>query len=645
MQLSVIIVNYNVKYFLEQALLAAQKACAGLDADIWVVDNNSFDGSVEMLRERFPGIKLIANAENTGFSKANNQAIKASTGQYVLLLNPDTVVAEDTFQKVIAFMEQRPQAGGLGIRMLDGSGNFLKESKRGLPTPAVAFYKMFGLSALFKKSKRFGQYHLSFLPEKQNHPVDILAGAFMCMRREVLDEIGLLDEKYFMYGEDIDLSYRIRLAGYENWYFANSSIIHYKGESTKKDSIKYVRVFYQAMAIFARQYFSPGSARLFGWLIQGGILFRAIIALLRRWSKRTFHPLLDALLIYLGMLLLVSFWEQNVKVEEGTVYPDVFVQLILPVYVLLWIAGAYFSGAYDKPFRASRLVRGLLAGTLGIAAIYGFFPPDWRYSRGLIVAGAAWSIFLTVAVRTLLHLAMDGRTGLSAPPQKRVLVIGSSAETDRVHALLMRAGVSHKFLGFVSDLPGDGQHEFFAGRRHDLPVIVKNLRADELIFCGSDISNKEIIHYFESLGSLVNELKIVPAGSDFIIGSSSVDYPGDTYTPDFNLRINQPASKRNKRLVDMGFGLLFLAGWPLLFWLYPTALRHPMRLIQLILGKYTLIGYPKQTSLPQLKPALLPIGDHLTQNALQLRLRKAYAKDYSAQMDLHFLWESFKNSR
>lgn len=645
MQLSVIIVNYNVKYFLEQAILAAQKACIGLYADIWVVDNNSTDGSVEMLRERFPEVRLIANAENTGFSRANNQAIKASTGQYVVLLNPDTVVAEDTFHKVIEFMEQRPQAGGLGIRMMDGSGNFLKESKRGLPTPEVAFYKMFGLSSMFKNSRRFGQYHLSFLSEKQNHPVDILAGAFMCMRRSVLDEVGLLDEKYFMYGEDIDLSYRIRLSGYENWYFAQSSIIHYKGESTKKDSIKYVRVFYQAMAIFARQYFSPRSARLFGLLIEGGILVRAIIALLRRWSKRTFHPLLDAVLLYVGMLLLVGFWEKNVKIDEGTVYPDVFVQLILPIYVLLWIAGAYFSGAYDKPFRASRLVRGLLAGTLAIAAVYGFFPPDWRYSRGLIVAGAAWSIFLTVAARTFLHLVLDGRTGLSAPPQKRVLVVGSSEETNRVHALLQRAGVSHKFLGFVSDVQGDEENEFFAGRRHDLAMAVKSLRADELIFCGANISNKEIIHYFETLGPLVSELKIVPAGSDFIIGSSSVDYPGDTYTPDFNLRINLPASKRNKRLLDLALGLAFLLAWPLLFWLYPSALRNPIKLLQLLMGKFTLIGYPPHNQLPRSKPALLHIGDHLTQTALQLRLRKAYVKDYSAQIDLHFLWEAFKNSR
>jgi hypothetical protein len=209
----------------------------------------------------------------------------------------------------------------------------------------------------------------------------------------------------------------------------------------------------------------------------------------------------------------------------------------------------------------------------------------------------------------------------------------------------MRAGVSHKFLGFVSDVPGDEQHEFFTGRRHDLAVVVKNLRADELIFCGADISNKEIIHYFESLGKQVSELKIVPAGSDFIIGSSSVDYPGDTYTPDFNLRINLPASKRNKRLVDLGVGFVFFAAWPLFFWLYPRSLRQPLHLIQLQLGKFTLIGYPKHASLPKLKPALLHIGEHLSQTALQLRLRKAYAKDYSAQMDLHLLWEAFKNSR
>jgi GT2 family glycosyltransferase len=641
MKLSVIIVNYNVKYFLEQCLLSVKKAIDGIEADIWVVDNASSDGSVEMLRSQFPEVKLIANKDNVGFSRANNQAIRASEAEYVLLLNPDTVVAEDTFGKCLAFMEARPQAGGLGIRMLDGGGRFLKESKRGLPTPRVAFYKMFGISALFKNSKKYGQYHLTYLSEHQNHPVDILAGAFMLMRKSLLNQIGLLDEKYFMYGEDIDLSYRIRLAGAENWYFAESAIIHYKGESTKKDSVNYVRVFYQAMAIFAKQYFSARNAQLFAWLIQFGIFFRAGMALLRRWSKLAFHPLLDAGLIYGGMYLLTQFWENNVKVDEGLIYPPIYMQLIVPIYVLLWVLSAYFSGAYDKPFRAAKLVRGLLVGTIVISAAYGFFPADHRYSRGLIVVGAAWSILLTVSARALLNLALYGRTGLTAPPEKGTLVVGSALETNRVHAILQRAGVNHKFLGFVSDLPGDEENEFYVGGLADLPEVVRALRVDELIFCGRDLSNKRIIGYFESLGGVVEELKIVPEGSDYVIGSSSVDYPGDTYTPDFNLRISLPASKRNKRVVDLTAGLLLLLGLPIFFWLYPAALRQPLSLFKLLIGKHTLVGYPAHPQLPKLKTALLDLAASQQQAALQLRIRKSYVKDYTALDDVKILLRSF----
>ena len=641
MKLSVIIVNYNVKYFLEQCLLSVQKAIAGIDADVWVVDNASSDGSVELVQAQFPWVKLIANADNVGFSRANNQAIKASEAEYVLLLNPDTVVAEDTFHKCLAFMDARPQAGGLGIRMLDGGGRFLKESKRGLPTPRVAFYKMFGISALFKNSPKYGQYHLTYLSEKENHPVDILAGAFMLMRKSLLNQIGLLDEKYFMYGEDIDLSYRIRLAGAENWYFAESAIIHYKGESTKKDSVNYVRVFYQAMAIFAKQYFSARNAQLFAWLIQFGIFFRAGMALLRRWSKLAFHPLLDAGLIYGGMYLLTQFWENNVKVDEGLIYPPIYMQLIVPIYVLLWVLSAYFSGAYDKPFRAAKLVRGLLVGTIVISAAYGFFPADHRYSRGLIVVGAAWSILLTVSARALLNLALYGRTGLTAPPEKGTLVVGSALETNRVHAILQRAGVNHKFLGFVSDLPGDEENEFYVGGLADLPEVVRALRVDELIFCGRDLSNKRIISHFESLGGVVEELKIVPEGSDYVIGSSSVDYPGDTYTPDFNLRISLPASKRNKRVVDLTAGLLLLLGLPIFFWLYPAALRQPLSLFRLFIGKQTLVGYPAHPQLPKLKTALLDLATAQQQTALQLRIRKSYVKDYTALDDVKILLRSF----
>jgi len=197
MKLSIVIVNYNVRYFLEQVLLSVRRACAGLDAEVWVVDNNSVDDSVPMVREKFPDVKLIANTDNVGFAKANNQAIRLSSGEYVLLLNPDTVVEEDTFARCVAFMDAHPEAGGLGVRMIDGSGKFLPESKRGFPTPWVAFCKTFGLSRLFPRSRRFNRYHLGYLGEWEVNEVDVLAGAFMWLRRSALDKAGLLDEAFF----------------------------------------------------------------------------------------------------------------------------------------------------------------------------------------------------------------------------------------------------------------------------------------------------------------------------------------------------------------------------------------------------------------------------------------------------------------
>ena len=213
MKLSVVIVNYNVKYFLEQCLHSVEAAVRDLDAEVFVVDNNSVDGSVEMVLEKFPHIKLIVNTVNTGFSVANNQAIRESSGEYILLLNPDTVVELDTFTRSVEFMDAHPDAGGLGIKMVDGSGKYLPESKRGLPTPAVAFYKIFGLSTLFPKSKVFGQYHLGYLDRDQTHVVDVLAGAYMMLRRETLEKTGLLDEQFFMYAEDSDRGLRITKAG------------------------------------------------------------------------------------------------------------------------------------------------------------------------------------------------------------------------------------------------------------------------------------------------------------------------------------------------------------------------------------------------------------------------------------------------
>lgn len=261
MKLSVIIVNYKVKHYLEQCLRSVAEASRGIAVEVIVVDNASGDGSVEYLRERFPDVTIIASEENLGFARANNLAIRNSHGQYVLLLNPDTIVAEDTFRDFIGFMDSTPDAGGCGAYMLHTDGSFAPESRRGLPTPFVAFCKMSGLASLLPKSRTFGRYYMRYLNENEVNRIEIMSGAFMFLRRDALDKAGLLDEDFFMYGEDIDLSYRILKAGYNN-YFLPSHILHYKGESTVKSSYRYVHTFYRAMELFFNKHYAHYSILL-----------------------------------------------------------------------------------------------------------------------------------------------------------------------------------------------------------------------------------------------------------------------------------------------------------------------------------------------------------------------------------------------
>ncbi|MDL2322883.1 glycosyltransferase family 2 protein [Bacteroidales bacterium OttesenSCG-928-A17] len=282
MKLSIVIVNYNVKYFLEQCLDSVLKAIRSIDSEVFVVDNCSSDYSLEYLIPLFPEVKFIENKENVGFSRANNQAIRESVGEYVLLLNPDTLIGENSLLRICDFMDAHPDAGALGVKMIDGSGAFLPESKRGFPSPWNSFSKMSGLARLFPKNKLFGGYHLRYLDENQINEVDVLSGAFMLLRKTALDKAGLLDETFFMYGEDIDLSYRIHQAGFVNYYLPET-ILHYKGESTKKD-IRYVRNFYEAMLIFFNKHY-PDSNGLFKFMIRGAVVtygfFSAVSKLLQ----------------------------------------------------------------------------------------------------------------------------------------------------------------------------------------------------------------------------------------------------------------------------------------------------------------------------------------------------------------------------
>ena len=289
MKLSIVIVNYNVRYYLEQCLLSVEKALTGVCGEVFVVDNNSSDDSMPSLKGRFPWVRYIENDENVGFSRANNQALREARGEYVLLLNPDTFIGERTLRECIDFMDKNPQAGMCGVGMLKVDGSFAPESRRGVPTPFVAFCKMSGLGALFPKSHLFGRYYMQYLNKQAINPIEIVSGAFMFIRKSALDKVGLLDEAFFMYGEDIDLSYRVLKAGYKNYYLP-TQILHYKGESTKKDSLKYVNAFHKAMVIFFKKHFAHYSTIYSAFIMLTVVMRGAMSYIMQKtkaWSRKS----------------------------------------------------------------------------------------------------------------------------------------------------------------------------------------------------------------------------------------------------------------------------------------------------------------------------------------------------------------------
>jgi len=647
MKLSVIIVNYNVRYFLEQCLHSVVKASKNLAVEIFVVDNNSADNSVEMVRQKFPEVIIIANKENLGFSKANNQALRIAKGEYCLLLNPDTVVEEDTFKKVIAFMDTHPDAGGLGVYMIDGKGNFLPESKRGLPTPSVAFYKIFGLSALFPKSKIFGKYHLGYLDKDKIHEVEILSGAFMLLRKKVLDEIGLLDEDFFMYGEDIDLSYRIIKAGYKNYYYPETHIIHYKGESTKKSSINYVFVFYNAMIIFAKKHFSHKNAKTFIFLINLAIYLRAGLAILNRFIKRILIPTIDALVIFGGLLFLKYYWENVVRADENFHFEEKILSVAFPTFVAVWLISIYLNGGYDKPVKTINVVRGVLSGAILILVTYALLPESLRFSRAMVLLGAAWSVFALPIYRYILHLLKLNIIELETDYKKRIAIVGNYEEYLRVFEFIKLSDVKTSFIGHISLNENNKQHDDCLGTYDKLSELISIYNIDEVIFCAKDIPAQSIIEQMSRISNSNIEFKIAPPESLFIIGSNSINTNGELYVVNIN-SINKPTNKRSKRMLDFSLTILMILFLPILLIIIPNKTGLISNIIEVLIGKKSWVGYKKTATkqkLPKIKEGVLSPADALTNSVDELtilRLNQLYAKDYKVNNDLQIILKCWK---
>ena len=650
MKLSVVIVNYNVKYFLEQCLHSVLKAIHGLEAEIFVVDNNSVDGSIRMLREKFPGIILIENKENKGFSRANNQAVRKAKGEYILLLNPDTIVEDDTLVKCVQFMDSHPDAGGLGVKMIDGKGKFLPESKRGLPSPSVAFFKIFGFSAMFPRSKIFNKYHLGYLDKDKTHSVDVLSGAFMMIRKKVIEEIGMLDENFFMYGEDIDLSYRITQAGYRNYYFPDTRIIHYKGESTKKSSMNYVFMFYNAMIVFARKHFSKENARAYSALIHLAIYIRAFFSLLTRFLSRIALPFTDAALIFGGIYFIKGYWEHEFIFPEGGHYPLVFTAIAVPIYILIWLLTVYVSGGYDKPVKLTKLLLGMLSGTILILVLYSLLSENYRFSRALIIFGAAWGVMSMSAVRILLHILGINGYKINSERNKRFIIVGEKEESERVSDLLQNTVLSPGFIGLVSYHPHRHNTNGFIGHLGQIREIINIHRIDEVIFCAKDIPAQVIMDKMSELQDKLVDFKIAPPESLSIIGSNSINTSGDLYVIDINA-ITKISNRRNKRLLDLAVSTGLLVFFPLVLFVVRNPVGLLRNIFSVLFGFKSWVGYSELTDsekqrLPDIRKGVLNPFDAFRREPVPgeavSRLNLMYARDYQFTNDLNIIFKGLR---
>ena len=639
MKLSVIIVNYNVVHFLEQCLHAVFKSGQGLDLEVIVVDNRSVDESVKMVKEKFQQVHLIENETNVGFSAANNQGIAIARGEYVLLLNPDTVVEEDTFEKVVAFMDTHRDAGGLGVKMLDGKGVFLPESKRGLPTPSVAFYKIFGLARLFPKSRRFGAYHLTFLDKDETNVVDVLSGAFMLLRKSVLDQIGGLDEAFFMYGEDIDLSYRIVLAGYKNYYFPKTRIIHYKGESTKKGSINYVFVFYRAMIIFANKHFSKRHASLFSLLINLAIYFRAFLAIGKRVVSRLLLPVADWVALVFGIWFITNWYGAHVRFLHGDGhFPATLVWSASVGYTCVWLLVVWLGGGYDQSVRLFKLLFAIGMGTCFIIIVYSLLPERMRFSRAVILIASLYAAVALLAVRWLVNQLGWGAYRFFVNESKSILIVGAATEVHRVKGLLSETALRFQAYDYVLQ-PGE------VPTSEALNDLVRIYGIAELIFCARDISAQQIISLMLEVNNANVDYKIAPPESLSVIGSNSINTSGDLYTIGVN-SVTTAENQRKKRIIDLVLSSLLIVLLPLLLLKIKHKYRFFADLLLVWVGRKSLVGLPKSLKGTAIKDGLFTpsatLGKGLSADRAS-RIDMLYVKEYKAGHDFQIVLKALQN--
>lgn len=565
--ISVVIVNYKVKEYISNLLNSLDKARHKPELEIFVVDNASGDDSIPYLKKRYPDVTYIANSENVGFAKANNQAIRKARGEFTLIINPDTLVSEDTLDVLVEHMHNHPECGAAGCKILNPDGTFAPESRRSIPNIWTACTKVFGLNALFPKSKLFGRYYLSWMPENEPSQVPVLSGSFMFWRTGILQQLGGFDERFFMYGEDIDLCYRIQETGYHIDYVPDTSIIHYKGESTKKGDLRYIRIFNKALYQFFDKHFSSRYSFLFRIFIYLAIWLRTGLSFFTSNLKKIKAVLTDLLLLNLSVAMgyilrygLQGHWLEYIGSTKH-----------------LWINGLssllfIFAGSMLGMFRQKResissAIKALTITYTGVVIIT-FFVRDLAYSRLGLILGFLFGVILFVTFKMIrINRANSGEYNRGKIRNARVIVVGDVEQaTDIISKINARPDWSYEVVGSVSvneDDEGNGR----LGSLPQLRDLVKAYNADQVFFALNSISYKQMLKEISNLQKEGVVFKLIPDSMDFILGKSHVEYMEAIPLVEVEIEYAAPLNKLLKRTMDLAtalplFLLLLLVVWP-----------------------------------------------------------------------------------
>lgn len=623
MDVSIVIVNYNVRDYLQQCLTSIQKAKGNLCVEVIVVDNNSADNSIAFLTPLFPEVEFISSSTNLGFAKANNIGLKKCSGKYLLFLNPDTLLSEDTLTKMYEFMETQSEVGIAGCKVLNADGSFQVQCRRGFPTPWTSFCKLFGLSKLFPKSPLFAKYNQTFRSEDATYPIDAVIGAFMFCDTALIRQIGGFDERYFMYGEDIDLCRQVQLNGRLVYYFHKTNIIHFKGESTRRSSINDLKYQYESMRLFSEKYFA--NSTLFLLFLRMGIFLRSLLARVEKYSLPIILIFFD--LLFINFSLMVGSYAKFGEFFGFPLYayPLVFIVISVLFFMAQFLNGEYFENRVSIPSTCLSLMISFF-----ILSSLTYFFPAYRFSRGALIVTIGLTTILTSVFRFIVILY---RRSKSTNKMRRVIIAGKDEKIDSMkQAILSSDNHSIQIIGVVATSEMYQSKEKVLGYIDNIKIIATQNQANEVIITDTSLSSAKIMKLLSD-NSKTLTFHIVPQ-YDELITERIIEEVANDKTKQYNL--NKLRFRFIKRSTDILFAVLCLTIG------LPFCIKRAKKIWSVLAGSKTFVGiYPtkQHNELSFAKEGLLSLAklNNTLNNTSVEKLNEYYLRNYEISLDIEII--------